>query len=166
MIYSIDWNSPAVKFPLIAAAILFLITSVVVVVLVAFAKSYQKLLVQKNSQITYLEQMMNELFNKRVEMLAAFDKKYKKIETPNVFADIKSKVEFKKETDRYIKLKGCENILMNNSTELAQIINQYNHAVDRYNGLIKNIFLVGYAKRNGFLKKEIFDESEKYNIEA
>ena len=99
-------------------------------------------------------------------MLSAFDTKYKKLSTPNVFGDIASKVKFKKDTDKYIALKGAQGVLMDNSAELSQYINQYNQAVERYNKLLKNIFLRPFARQNGFVEKELFDESESYEVES
>lgn len=166
MIYGIDFNNPTFKISLLIIGVIFLIAVFIVVFVVIYLKTYKKVLIRKNAQIGQYEQMINDLFAKRVEMLAAFNKKYKKLETPNAFSDISEKVAFKKETDKYIRLTGSESVLMENSVELSQYVNQYNRAVTQYNKLLKNIFIKPFARTNGFVPKELFDESEPYNVVA
>ena len=164
MTYAIDWSKPEVKAILFIVAIIFLVSVIVTIFFILYFKTYKKVLIQKNAQMTKIEEMMVDLFEKRVDILSAFDSKVRKMTTPNIYGDIASKVEFKKKLDKYISQKKCEQILMNNSAELAQIINLYNKEVKRYNHLISRLLIRSFAKKNGFLPREFFDESIDYNV--
>ena len=111
------------------------------------------------------EEKLNKVFEKRLELLAAFDVNAKKLDTPNLYSDISIKVAFKKETDKYIKSKKCRDVLMNNNAELAQIVNEYNNEVVLFNKLIKRFPDNIISKRYGYLKREIYDENKDYNKE-
>lgn len=159
-----DWNTIDWHLILLIVGIGLLVIAVAIVVFVTYYKTSKKLLIRLNSRIEYIEQALNDLFQKRIEMLSVFDKKAKNLVAPNLYSDISEKVRFKKETDKYIKSDECRATIMDNNAEIAQIANQYNAYVERYNKMIKRPLVSKIAKRYGFQMKNIFDEG-LYNKE-
>ena len=150
----IDW-----RLILLVSSIGLLLVGLIVVTCLITYKTYQKILIQKRAQIEYYEHELNELFGKRVSILSAFNKDAKNLETPNLYTNMAEKAAFKKETDKYIKSKLTNDVLMNNNAEIAQIVNEYNRHAQKFNQLIKKFPAKIVANRYGFTPYELYDES-------
>ena len=149
----IDW-----KLVVLVSAIGLLLVAIVVVTIMIVYKTYQKILIQRRAQISFDEQRLNELFEKRVSILRAFDKNANKLETPNLYTNMAEKAAFKKETDKYIKTKVVNDVLMNNNAEIAQIVNEYNARAEKFNKMIERWPGKMVAVRYGFTPFELYDE--------
>ncbi len=150
----IDWH-----LVLLISGIGLFVVAVIIVFLVIGYKTYRKLIIRKNAQITTIEQQLNELFEKRVSILSAFNKDAKVLETPNLYTNMKAKAAFKKDTDTFIKNKLTNDVLMNNNAEIAQIVNEYNKRAEEFNKMIRHFPANVIAERFGFRPYELYDES-------